>query len=702
VSSRGTCTVAKTPRRGRVRKWLTRVAVALTGLLLLCGIALAVLWYACPFPISRLDHWPVSPKVTDRNGVPLLMRTSPDEQWRFPVALDEMSPWLTQATIAVEDRRFRRHPGVDLRAVTRAAMQNLVARRTVSGASTLTMQICRMMDDRPRTLWAKLVESFRAMQLERIRSKDEILACYLNLAPYGRNFRGVEAASWAYFGKRAKDLSLDEAALLAGLPQSPSRLRPDRFPQAARKRRASVLRRMASLGMISERQRRRAEQAEIALSRRTAASLASHAAIWALKMLPEGGRTTLDAGVQREVERLAAEHAAGLPEGSDLAILVLDIARREVISMVGSADPNDPVDGQVNGALAWRSPGSALKPFIYAAAFEARRLAPESIVYDVPIHRAGWSPENFDRSFVGELTAGQALRRSLNVPAILVAEGVGMHRCVGLMEAAGVRFQTRRSPGSRGGLALAVGAVEVRLLDLTNAYATLGAGGVRMSPRLFADEARATVDAINAARSGASARVLDPKVCAAIDEVLSSRRRRPRSLEAFTPGNVPWFMWKTGTSSGRRDAWAVGHNRRFAVGVWVGRFCGTGRPEYVGSEAAEPLLAQLFLLPCLRARRPPVPPMPWRVARPLHKPVDLGGALRVLAPHDGATFLAVSGDTTIHPQANGSGELTWFLNGTLLAHGPVRRLVLTPGQYRLRCVDLAGNGNEVEFTVRNR
>jgi len=646
---------------------------------------LALLWRAFPFPQERLHKWTTSPVVLDAKGRPMLTVVGSDDQWRYPVPLDRVSPWLVMATIAVEDSRFNAHPGVDALAVARAAVQNVHAWRIVSGASTLDMQLCRMMDDRPRTFPAKAIESFRALQLDRLLSKDEILAHYLNVAPYGGNVRGVEAASLAYFGKHAADLSLGEAALLAGLPQSPSRYRPDRRLPRALQRRSVVLARMVEEGMISDHLRRQVEAAPVEMRKRPAPRSAVHAAWLALQKRSPGGRTMINLDIQNEVERLISNRRPRLPEESEVAVVVIDIRRSAIVAMVGSGNPDDPIDGQVNGALARRSPGSALKPFIYAAAFADRRLAPDSVVHDVPIRRGGWTPSNFYRTFAGELTAADALRRSLNVPAILVAEGVGLARCCGVLEAAGIDLPPDAQ--ARGGLALAVGGIEVTLLDLTNAYATIGRNGVRKRPRLFEDEPTHV------------SRAMDPNVCAAINDILSSHRRRPTGMEDALSQDMPWFMWKTGTSAGRRDAWAVGHNGRYAIGIWVGRFSGTGRFAFVGSQSAEPLLAELFHLPLLRTSGSQPPPAPILVRRPLPPPMDIAGALRIVTPENNATFAALDGAAVIRSAASRLHHLTWFLNGRLLAGDDPPRLALPPGRYELRCVDPSGQASSTRFTV---
>ncbi|MBP7936423.1 MAG: penicillin-binding protein 1C [Phycisphaerae bacterium] len=665
----------------RLKRFLMAAVVLST-----CGVLLiAAGWVLCPFPLKRLERWPASPLVTDRHGREMLRVVGDDEQWRFVVPLERISPQLIQATIAVEDERFLLHGGIDPLAVIRAIGQNLGSLRVVSGASTLTMQICRMLDDRPRTFAAKMIEALRALQLESVYPKQRILETYLNIAPYGHNIRGVEAAARAYFGKSAEQLSLGEAALLAGLPQSPNRFRPDRSPEKARGRREVVLRRMAELGMIDDRQRALASSEPMPTTRCKVPKAAPHAAWMSLQRRLGGGRTTLDLSLQSEMERIAARHQPKLPSGCDVAMVVIDIPSGDILAMVGSADVNHLRHGQVNGCTAKRSPGSTLKPFIYAAAFEERRLSPQSIVHDIPIERAGWSPSNFDKTFVGDLPVADALRRSLNVPAILVAEGVGLPRCLGLIEAAGVRLPANTL--ARGGLAVVVGSVEITLLDLANAYATIGRGGVRRSPRLLMDDPIDESPAIEA------------NVCTAIDEILSSRVRRPQGMAEWPAHQVPWFAWKTGTSSGRRDAWAVGHNRRFAAGVWAGLFSGAGKSSLVGAGAAEPLLADIFALPAIRTDKDPLPARPWLVERPLPPPRELRAELAITSPRNGATFLAMTGQAVIHPRVNRKENMTWFLNGRLIGES-VKRLILNPGRYELRCVDASGKYSAVEFTVR--
>lgn len=670
-------------------RWCKRIA--LFGLLLMaaCVIAFAVCWSLFPFPEDRLDQWQRSPVVTDRDGGVMLEITGPDGQWQRGVALQDISPFLRDATIAVEDARFYSHGGVDTLAVGRAAWQNLTHGGVVSGASTLTMQVCRMMEDRPRTLSAKAVESFRALQLEQLRTKDEILELYLNIAPYGGNLRGVESASLAYFGKPASRLSLGEAALLAGLPQSPERLRPDRFPERAVQRRAVVLERMFAADMITADQRDSANREPITL--RPAGHSdphALHAAWMALGERPGGGRTTIDPRLQRLASERVAEHAKHLPVGSDIAVVIIDIPTGELLAVVGSADITDPIDGQVNGAAALRSPGSALKPFIYAAAMDANRINRQTLISDRPIRRGGWEPGNFDRLFHGEVTAGDALKRSLNVPAILVAEGVGLDRCVGVLRAAGVTLPEHTA--ERGGLSLAVGGIEVSLLELTNAYATLGRGGVYRSVKLFTDQQ--TKERV----------ALKPETAASLNDLLGNHQRQANA-GAFQAqpidDDAAWFMWKTGTSAARRDALAVGHNRRFAVGVWVGRFAGGGDFAYTGQASAEPLMAELLSHPLLAQSAPPPDAPLIAVHQPLNLNASQPDAMHITAPAQGARFVAWDGGrVALNARVQGQ-PVAWFLNGELIATATAPRLELAPGRYELTCVGHDREQDVVRFEV---
>ena len=653
-------------------------------------LTIIILWEGAlrivPFPEDKLQPFRTSPLVTDVHGRHLLSIVSDQQQWHWPVELNKTSPWLTQATLAIEDHRFYQHSGVDPLAVLRASWQNTKNRQTISGASTLTMQICRMLQERPRTLPTKAIEAFRACQLEQKMGKDQILELYLNNAPYGGNIRGVEAASLFYFSRHADDISLAQAALLAGLPQSPTRYNPRKHLSKALNRQKAVLDCMVKLENITQQQYEQALNEQIQICSFARIPHAPHVSWMALKQNPTGGQTCINLDIQQEIENTAAEHLITLPHQTELAVTIIDIERSCLVTLIGSGDPSDPVDGQVNGAFARRSPGSALKPFIYAAAFEAQRLSPDSIVYDVPIQLAGWSPGNFDRTYSGPVTAGDALRHSLNIPALWIANCLGMGRCCNTLESLGIRLPDNTA--SRIGLSIVVGGSEVSLFDLTNAYATFGRGGIYRNCRLFPDD------------PSSSTPVFNSNVCAAINSILSSENHTPRGMENIAPQDIGKFMWKTGTSSGRRDAWALGHNGQYAIGVWVGRFRGTGRFEYVGSIAAEPLLAKLFSLAQIRNNFTPVETETIVVKNPLPRPYHQQEKLQILSPQNGDIFIALNASVSIHPQTNQTGNVKWLLNDDLVPNEEINSLNVTPGSYTLHCINSTGQFSKVTFSVQ--
>jgi penicillin-binding protein 1C len=672
--------------RRRIVREIKRAAIIGTASLLTLWIGFHALSAVFPFPTAKLEAWKPGAVVRLNRSPKTWTNAGTDGQVRLHVELSDIAPCIVQATVAAEDRRFRSHPGVDVVAILRASSQNAKAGRVVSGASTISMQVCRMLEERPRTLRSKVIEAFRALQLERIRSKDEILLAYLNNAPYGGNIRGIETAARVYFGKPASDVSIAEAAVLAGLPQSPTRLRPSTRLEPALKRRDYVLDRMLENGAINPSEWSLARNATIHVRSADADATLVHAADMVLRASPEGGVMTLDAEIQSRVWEAVGRHRASLPVGSDVGVVVLDIGTGEVRALVGSADPTDTIDGRNNAALAWRSPGSALKPFVYLAALEESVLTPDSTVWDVPIRRGAWTPHNFDSEFAGEVSAGDALRRSLNVPAILIAEGVGVARCAQLASSAGVRF--RIAPDLRSGLAFVTGGAEVRLIDLTNAFATLARAGLKIDWTIVGGGQSVPV------QTGVS-----PQACGVLDDVLSIRRRRAMGLQQVPEEDIAWFMWKTGTSAGRRDAWAVGHNHRFSIGVWVGRFDGRSDPAFVSATAAEPLLASLFQEPMLRASDDPPAPSSLVATRTLVPPPEVSPEVRIVQPSDGAVFMRPLGEAAIKVLATRPG-LAWFANGESLGTDP-ERISLKPGEYEILAVAPDGCSHAIRVSVRS-
>ena len=494
---------------------------------------------------------------------------------------------MRRALVASEDRWFRHHPGVNPLALVRALAQNLRAGRVVSGASTLPMQLARLAEPRPRTLWAKAVEAFRALQLERRFSKDELLELYLERAPFGGPIEGVAAAAWQYFDKGPGELSLGEAALLTALPRAPVAYDPLRHPAAARRVRDRVLAQLASRGVFPAEEVARARRQPLPTERRPLPFLAPHFAQLALERSEPEPRpavaTELDAGLQRAAEALVGSRVAGLRQRGigNAAAVVIENETRAVRALVGSADFFETErPGQVNGALARRSPGSTLKPFLYALAFDRGQSAPEAWLLDVPTDFAGWAPENYDGVYLGRVTAREALARSLNVPAARLLARVGLERFLDLLRAGGL--DTLDRPAHAYGLPLVLGGGEVRLLALTTSTPP--------SPRGASTDPLACGPAPPPQRTGSSPpeRRPSPPACSRPSSAPTSRR--PGTWRATRPPSPGRPAPRTDTGTPGR--W--GFSRHFAVGVWVGNLDGTPRPGISGSEHAAPLLFDLF------------------------------------------------------------------------------------------------------------
>ena len=571
---------------------LTRRATALVLILAALVCAVLILDRLFPFPVANLEPAP-SVRVLDRDGEPLRYFLAPDGMWRFPVSLDDVSPELVTAIVASEDRHFYRHPGVNPLAVIRALWLNLRHGRVVSGASTIPMQVARLTAPAPRTLAAKIIESCRALQLSAHYSKDQILTWYLNLAPFGGNVVGVGAAAWFYFGKDPRRLSLGEIALLSVLPRSPTRYNPLRHPEAARAVRDRVLRRFAAQGVFEQKALAESRTRPLLAARAQVPQAAPHFCLWARAYLPDRAviRSSLDRRVQAIAESLATARMDSLRRASigNAAVVVLDLKTREVLAHVGSADFWDPEhQGQVDNALSRRAPGSTLKPFLYALAFDQGILTPASMLLDVPTDFGGYRPENYGQNFQGAINARTALAASLNVPAVRLLARCGLTPFHDLLRAGGLTTLDR--PPSHYGLPLALGGCEVRLMDLTNLYATLGSGGLHRPVRS---------ERQNPDQMDQGAPILSSEACALVVSILGAVRR-PTLADAweFTV-DAPAVAWKTGTSFGHRDAWAVGVSQDLAIGIWVGNPDGSLCANISGVRHAGPLLFDLF-----RALRP--------------------------------------------------------------------------------------------------
>ena len=639
------------------RKRRIWILAACLGALLLAPFALDRLF---PPNLTRLHA--VGVEVQDRDGRILSVLPAPGGFWRLATRPEDVSPILLDLLIAAEDRRFYQHPGIDPLALARAAGQWLRAGRVVSGGSTLTMQAARLLEPRPRGLRAKAIEIFRAFQLEARFSKRDILGIWLTLAPQTGNIEGMRAGALAWFGRPAQRLDAAEAALLIALARRPAALSPDRHAEAARAARDDVLRRRGA-AMLSPEDQALALAAPLPSTRLPMPGLAPHLARELARQGESPIRSSLDAGLQRASERLALEALARLPERASVALIIADLRTRETRALVGGAFGAENRAGALDLTRATRSPGSALKPFLYAMAFEQGLVRPDTLLSDLPRRFGAYAPENFDRGFTGRITAAEALRLSLNLPAVALLDGVGPARFAASLRSAGAAPVLPR--GVDASLPLALGGAGTTLRDMVGLYALLGDGGRAGALRFTPGQ-------------GAGAPVLEARAAAAVAGVL---------VQDFPGGGPRGVAWKTGTSWGGRDAWAFGFDGRHVAGVWVGRPDGTPIPGLTGRDAALPMLAKLFALL-------PEAPLERATIRADAAPAALGGdPLRLLFPPPGAVLAEGAGPVVLRV-AGGRRPLTFLVDGAPIARDAARRelgwLPPGPGFYRIAIMDAEG------------
>ncbi|MBN1446683.1 MAG: penicillin-binding protein 1C [Bacteroidetes bacterium] len=528
---------------------------------------------------------PFSTQVFDRDGELLGAFLSDDDKWRLRTRLDHLPPEMITAVLQKEDRWFSLHPGVNVPAVLRALYTNLIAGERVSGASTITMQVARMLEPDDRTYAIKLREMIRALQLERRYSKREILELYVSLLPMGGNIEGVASASWIYFQRPPARLSLAQCAALAVLPNDPNLLRLDRSADPLQRRTREWLRRFRDRGVFPASVVNTAMEETFTVARNAPPLRAPH---YCQRVRRRSGgdlrRTTIDAAVQDAAERLLANHVQrvvvdGVSNG---AVLVIRNDGMDVAAYCGSADYDDAMrHGQVDGIGAVRSPGSTLKPFLYARAFEDGSLTPLRRLADIPTDFGGYTPENFDTEFRGEVTVEEALLQSLNIPAVRELARQGAGPFVSWLARLGFRDIAERREHL--GLSLILGGCGATLEELTRAFSILARDG-RLSPLRFE-----TDDLLDAGQQ-----MLSVSAAFLITDILSKHERPDIPLELLAQSRLPEIAWKTGTSYGKRDAWAIGWNARYTIGVWMGNFNGEGAPHLSGAVMAVPLLVDLF------------------------------------------------------------------------------------------------------------
>lgn len=558
----------------------TRSARILRGVGITLLSSIALLWLAdrlWPLPMPGDD---LARVVLAEDGTPLWRFADADGVWRYPVSPEEVSPLYLEALLTYEDRWFYDHPGVNPLALARAAWLNLRGGRVVSGGSTLSMQVARLLDPHDRTLAGKLRQLWRTAQLEWHLSKREILQIYLDRAPFGGTLQGVAAASWAYLGKSPKHLTPAEAALLAVLPQAPSRLRPDRHPERAQRARDKVLQRLADYQVWPEQRIAEAREEPLLLAPRQEPALAP---LLARRLntadSPTLIRTTLDASLQRRLEDLLLGWRARLPERTSAAILVVEAQTMAVRAYLGSIDLGDERRfGHVDMVHALRSPGSTLKPFLYGMALDDGLIHSESLLQDVPRRYGDYRPGNFSMGFSGPVSASSALALSLNLPAVQLLEAYGPKRFAAQMRIGGVPLIL--PPLAEPNLSLILGGAGSRLEDLVGGYAALAREGKSAKIRLQPQDPLL------------ERRLLSSGSAWIVRRILSGQARPDRDPHAELVQR-PQLAWKTGTSYGFRDAWSVGVGPRYIIGVWIGRPDGTPVPGQFGLASAAPLMLQV-------------------------------------------------------------------------------------------------------------
>ncbi|WP_018633249.1 penicillin-binding protein 1C [Neomegalonema perideroedes] len=705
-------TTPRRPSRRAARFILTALASLICAAGLGAGLWGLWLWSAAtPAPMARLETGSV--EILDREGGRLGAFLSEDDKWRFGAKLDEVDPLFIEILKAYEDKRFDEHGGVDPLALGRALRQMLTSGQVVSGASTLSMQAARLLDPAPRSFANKLIEMKRARLLERQRGKAGVLEIYLGLAPYGGNLEGIKAASWAYLGKSPATLTPAEAALLAAIPKNPNAYRPDRHPAAARRARNLVIDRAEAAGALTAAEAAEARAAEVPRQRRDAGLEAPHAARRALaELAPEARRrggafsTAIDPRLQATAQDLARRAAFRSDPSASAAVLLIHRPSAEIRAYVGAAVPDSlRRAGAVDMLRALRSPGSALKPFVYGLAFDRALLLPETILDDRETDFAGYAPRNFDRGYSGQMSAAETLRRSLNVPAVRILDRLGPAAFDGALRTAGAPLTYPLGDGPS--LALALGGAGISPYDLGRLYMGFaGEGGVPARLNLLAGATTPEVRTL-----------LTPLAAQRLRDILATAPR-PRTAQAARGATTP-ASFKTGTSYGYRDSWAAGVSGDYVIVVWVGRPDGAPCPGCTGYSVAAPTLLDLA-----QALPPPDPTLAvahladpamavgaklaphlrrWSsrptqsLLQPLKKPPE------ILFPRDQTTLLLPEGKAAPLRSSGGEGAVRWLVNGRPLPSPAERGAPLWlpdgPGTHRLEAVDSRGRSSRAEVLV---
>ncbi|HEY2885443.1 MAG TPA: penicillin-binding protein 1C [Rhizomicrobium sp.] len=689
------------------RAKLTVAAFVLFGV----ACALATADSANPPDMTRAHN--VSPEVVDRHGVLLRAFLTPDGYWRMRTRVRDVSPRYLAILKAYEDKRFDGHAGVDLVALTRASLQYLSAGRVVSGGSTLTMQVARLLEPpHAHGVGTKLFQMLRAVQLEERYSKDEVLSLYLTLAPFGGNLEGVRAASLSYFGKDPSHLDLSEAALLVALPQSPAKQRPDRHAIRAARGRDKVLARMVQEGVVAEADATLARREGVPFARQAMPLSAPHLASRLHNRFADTRIvTTLDAALQSAVERMAAQEVSYFGDRAALSIVVVENRTHNVIAYLGGVNYWGTA-GQVDLAQRSRSPGSALKPFIYGLAFDDLILHPSTMMSDAPTLFGDYAPKDFDGAFQGAVTARDALRMSLNVPAVMVLDRVGPLAFTIALQNAGARLAFP-SGGATPTLPVALGGLGISLADITMLYSAIANGGEAHALHYVADAPDAPDHRLFGNVAAFYLKQILRGVALPDGWAMGQGLSRQRAV-----------AFKTGTSYGYRDAWSVGFSNDYTVGVWVGEADGSPRPGHVGRDSAAPILLKTFeLLP--REVHPDDPAPPGTLltnasdrlpqALRIFRRESAPAAQEIVVPPPSISYppngtlvplpAATAKDRTIVLKADGGrAPLTWLVNGQLLGNfdrfQPVLYSPDGEGMARFTVVDAQGRSDTAQVRFK--
>lgn len=683
-------------------------ALLVSGIAIVGTISLNMLDQAFPPPLP--ERLTVSTEMVDRDGHLLRAFTTPDGYWRLNTKIEDVDPLLVKMLIAYEDKRFYDHAGIDFWALLRAAKQLATNGRIVSGGSTLSMQLARLIEPREnRSLGSKFLQIARAVQIERRLTKEQILERYLTLAPYGGNLEGVRSASLAYFGQEPKRLTTAQAALLVALPQLPERRRPDRYRENAQNARDRVLARMENAEIISAQEVTRSQREIVSSKRFALPALAAHLSDEAIKKDPSNPRhqLTLMKQAQQGLEDVAKAHATKIGNKTSVAIVLADSRNGNILASVGSANYFDSrIQGWIDMSRAVRSPGSTLKPFIYGLAFEQGLIAQETIIQDRPTDFAGYRPRNFDMSYQGDVTIRQALQMSLNVPTISLLDAVGPLQLTTRFRQAGVTLQLPKNEAP--GLAIGLGGAGINLRDLVQLYTGLANGGKTATLRDGTEKTEPVITGTT---------ILSETATWQIADILSGIRPPEGAARRI-------LAYKTGTSYGYRDAWSVGYDGRYVIGVWVGRADGGPVAGLTGYLSAAPILFEAFVKSGLAAV--PFPRAPYGA---LHLnsnelPITLGRFSNV---NDGLIMLKATAEPApqitfppngVHVELIPNGEkasplvlkmqggrapFRWLANGKPLGEPERRRTIQWQpdgvGYSTLTVIDAAGRAASVKIFV---